>query len=184
MSGSNGSPPDRIDAVRTEQPDSYGDDAHMQSASNSPECRPVRTEQASPSTTPLAVGGQAREFTAHLLDAALSRRWEDGEEWASNRSLAGRCGNTESVVRRWRNGEKSIPLAALRVLPMPLASELARGLLADRGGVQRPLVGLRDALERLERPVSADDLAEVKRALREARDRINARLDRFDEENK
>lgn len=178
---------DRTSAVRTERDSSCVHSAHVgepvrtgESSTEERDGQSVRTERTAPLRSPLGLGGAARDFTAHLLDASLARRWEDGEEWASNRCLADRyCGVTESVIRRWRSGEKSIPLAALRIFPVSLASELARAIVVDRGGIQRPLVRLRESLEGIDRPVSPDDRAEVMRALIDAQRRIGERLARL-----
>lgn len=186
----NGGADERSSSVRTERAGSCGEDTHMQSADKSADCRSPRTEHsesdATPGTAsgvpPLGKGGVHREFTAHLFKNARLRRWENDEGWASGRAVAEKCGVSESIVRRWETGEKAIPMWIVRVLPPAFGRELARGLLVDRGGLQLPLVALRESLDRLDAPITSDRRADTIRALREARDRINARLDRLTED--
>lgn len=141
----------------------------------------VRTERASTALPPLGPMGASRVLTAELLNTALAERWESGEEWASNRCIAERyCKITESVVRRWRDGEKLIPFAALHVLPAPLAEQLARGVLRARGVTLRQAMGtLRGAVDNIDAPVAPEDRDEVMRALIDAQRRITERIARL-----
>jgi hypothetical protein len=148
---------------------------------NRPVMQSLRTERATTASSPLGPDGASRVLTAGLLNTALAERWEAGEEWASNRCLAERyCGLTESVVRRWRDGDKLVPLAALHVLPAPLAEQLARGVLRARGVTLRQAMGsLRGAVDNIESPVAPADREEVMRTLIEAQRRISERLARL-----
>ena len=194
MGSENGTPPKqkRPERLRTERASSsvyvacISDEARTDDSSvNSHEKTISRTEQppsAAPrAPAPLGLDGTARVLTASLLDSALKRHWAAREAWASNRCIADHyCENTESVVRRWRSGEKSIPLAALAILPATLAEELAHGILRSRGvDVRRAVATLGDAVAAIEAPVADDDRDEVMAQLRDARDRIIARLDRL-----
>jgi hypothetical protein len=188
-----GSPPNkRTQPVRTEQPRPYGAVAGPAAAvrtSESVENAPIdtipRTEQAATpalrSPGPLDLDGTSRVLTAALLDTSMRKHWNAREAWASNRCVADHyCENTESVVRRWRNGEKSIPLAALHVLPITLAEDLARGILKARGvDLRQSMTTLANAVDGIDAPIAPDDRDEVGAQLRDARDRIIARLDRL-----
>lgn len=192
MAGSNGtSPPrSRTEPVRTERPSTYvqgapiGDPARTGlSSKDSASKTNSRTEQTAstvaPQPRPLDLGGTARVLTAKVLDDALTKHWRAREAWASNRCIADHyCENTESVVRRWRNGEKSIPLAALHVLPAPLAEHLARTILRARGvDLRQASASLSEAVDAVvDAVVEDDDREEVVRGLLDAQNKIAARL--------
>lgn len=199
MSSSNGSPPPikRTKPVRTERPRTHQNAAAAAEpvrTGESVQIAPVgtipRTERATSAAVrqpgPLDLDGTARVLTAKLLNDALTRHWNAREAWASNRCVADHyCENTESVIRRWRTGEKSIPLAALHVLPITLAEELARGILKARGvDIRKSMGTLAEAVSAVEAPVAEDDREEVVAQLRDARDRIIARLDRLASEGR
>lgn len=199
MSSSNGTipPSKRPHPVRTEQPRSYAAVAASvvavrtgESVENARVDTIPRTEHVATTAVhepgPLDLDGTARVLTATLLDQSMKRHWNAREAWASNRCIADHyCENTESVIRRWRNGEKSIPLAALHVLPITLAEELARGILKARGvDLRQSMATLAEAVDGIATPVSADDRDEVIAQLRDARDRIIARLDMLASEGK
>ncbi len=190
-------PSKRTKPVRTEQPRTHQNPANPvaavrtgESVENAPVGTIPRTEQVASAAVrqpgPLDLDGTARVLTARLLHDALTRHWNAREAWASNRCVADHyCENTESVVRRWRTGEKSIPLAALHVLPITLAEELARSILKSRGvDIRKSMSTLAEAVKAIDTPVAADDRDEVVAQLRDARDRIIARLDRLATEGK
>lgn len=145
----------------------------------------VRTERArsggSDPERPLGPDGWARKATADHLKLTLERRMSNDEEWASNRALAPKCGVDEAVIRKWRGGEKSIPLCALLVLPVPIVKDMValvlekRALNSHRSGV--PM--LREALQRLEGDVPEADRDAVLDVLAEASAQITARLSRL-----
>lgn len=178
-------PPNRTRTLRTERKASCGEDAHIARTDDPSDYEVsltiLRTEQSSPDRPPLGPLGEARVLTANLLHASLTKRWENGEAWASNRCVAERyCSVTESVVRRWRDGQKLIPLAALHVLPAALAQELAQGVLGKRAvSVPRTMGALRDAVTRLEGPIAEDDREDALRGLIDAQRRISERIARL-----
>lgn len=174
--------------LRTERQDRYVQGARDTVPSRTdnpaevaPVVQSVRTEEVPTAPAPLGPEGASRVLVADLLNATLAERWEAGEEWASNRCIAERyCGLTESVVRRWRDGEKLVPLAALHVLPAPLAEQLARGVLKARGVTLRQAMGsLRGAVDNIEAPVSPADRDEVLRTLVDAQRRLTERIARL-----
>lgn len=136
-----------------------------------------------PSERPLAV---ARGEVAGALDRAMHAHWLAGEGAFSNCAVARACGVTEGIVRGWRSGQRPIPVAALLVMPPTLAAEVV-SLVRDRRALsphQRGVPALLDAVAALDRPARPEDVADLKRALREAERAIQARRDRLDEEGK
>lgn len=191
MSSRNGtSPPhERTEPVRTERASTCVQGAPIATpvrTGNPPVDAPTktisRTEQtastASREPGPLDLDGTSRVLTATILNESLTRHWQAREAWASNRCIAEHyCGNTESVVRRWRSGEKSIPLAALHVLPVTLAEHLARSILKARGVDVRQAMGtLAEVVATIGAPVADDEREEVVRGLLDAQNKIAARL--------
>jgi hypothetical protein len=138
----------------------------------------ARTEQDRCSVPPLGPDGPSRVLVARIFDAAIRSRWENGADWATNQNLAGRyCKITESVIRRWRNGEKAIPLAALHVLPAPLAEDLARDVLGARSVTLRRAMGsLREVVAKLDAPIAPSDCDEVLSGLLDAQRIIGERI--------
>lgn len=143
----------------------------------------VRSEAAykdwlavAPSDRPLSV---AHAATAKHFDGLMHTHWLRGEEAYSNVAVARASGIDEKHVRQWRTGEKRIPLAALLTMPPTLANAIVTWIGETRGfdRQQRALTSLATALDRVDAPVRAEDRDEVLRGLRDARDRIIARLD-------
>lgn len=191
MSSRNGTTPPhrRTEPVRTERASTCVQGAPIAAAVRTSGSSAVsaletisRTEQATSTAPrkpgPLDLEGTSRVLTAKILNEALTRHWQAREAWASNRCIAEHyCENTESVVRRWRNGEKSIPLAALHVLPAALAEHLARAVLKARGVDLRQAMGsLAEAVDAIGAPVADDERDEVVRGLLDAQNKIAARL--------
>lgn len=159
--------------------------ADMQSAANCVEGAPVekvRTQQASSAALderpPTAPGAWARQETADYFDRAIERRWNENEFWASNRALARLTKHDEKVIRQLRDGRKALPVAMLLVLPPPLVTDVLTWVQDKRALTphRRGLPMLLGALERIERPVAAEDKDETLRALTEASRRINERI--------
>jgi hypothetical protein len=186
---------------RTERPLSCMQDAHVSDGLGNEGRTPdpvqiagigesERTERAASTSrfdaAPLGPGGSSRVLIAKLFSDAVQSRWENGADWATNENLAGRyCKNTESVVRRWRNGEKLLPLAALHVLPAPLAEDLATSVLSSRAvTLQRTMGTLRETVARLGKPVRPEDRDEVLRGLVEAQRVIADRIAKLATEGK
>lgn len=195
MSSGNGTSPPHFGTPlgRTEQTRSCVQDAHVSDPDRTRDLvqnagigDSVRTEHASPLRPPLGPKGAARVLTAKIFSDAVDSLWEQQFDWATNECLAERyCGNTESVIRRWKNGDKLVPLAALVVLPAPLAERIAREVLSSRAvTMQRTLGSLRDSVAQIDKPISPTDREAAARGLRDARDRIIARLDRLAAEGK
>lgn len=136
-----------------------------------------------PSERPLAV---ARMEVAGAFDRVMHAHWVAGEGAFSNCAVARACGVDERIVRRWRLGEQPIPIAALLVMPPTLAAEIV-SLVQDRRVLsphQRGVPALLDAVAALAEPARAEDVADLRRALREAERAIQARRDRLDEEGR
>lgn len=106
----------------------------------------AQSPRAADLSSPLA---EARATCAGELDALLEERWVAGDDSVSNRAIAERhlrC--DEKTVRRWRDGGKPIPLAALLILPESVAIELVQRVLQRRFGASsvRQLVALQRAI--------------------------------------
>lgn len=184
-------PADRTQPLRTEQATKRDSAASFASA-NVAEAEPQkfpRTDRVSSSSVdsaaPLGPEGSARKKVADHFNQSLMRRWA-GEGWASNRAIARMCGLNERVVRQWRAGDKSIPLAALLVLPSPLATELVTWIQDERAlsPHRRGLPMLLDAVERLDAPVAPDEVDDLHDALWEIHARIGERIKRLSRERK
>lgn len=118
--------------------------------------------------------GAARTEIAAALDTEMREAWIAGDESLSNVAVAKACGVDERIVRRWRDGERSLPVGALLVMPATLAQRIV-ARLQDRRALsphRRGLPQLRAAIERLAEPVADDDRREVLRALLDAQRRI------------
>jgi hypothetical protein len=82
----------------------------------------------------------ARIDASKIFDEYLEHRWRTigavtHADPYSIRALGEKyLGVTERTIRKWRQGDKPIPLAALLVLPIPFAKELVERLLASRVG--------------------------------------------------
>ena len=128
-----------------------------------------------PSQRPLAV---ARGEIARAFDAFLHERWLAGDAALSNVAVARACGVDERMVRGWREGEKALPAAALLVMPVAAAQALVARVQERRilSPHRRGAAILRDALEQLEQPVSAEDRGAVLRELLDALRRINEQI--------
>lgn len=142
----------------------------------------VRTEHAHPAEqvvrAPLAPSGWARMFVADRLKLCRSRRKNEGNDWATKRALALTCKLDERIVRQWCDGQKALPVAALLVLPAPLATDILTAIQDHRALTphRRGLPMLADALARLETPVAADDRDEVLTGLLDAQRVIGERI--------
>jgi hypothetical protein len=77
---------------------------------------------------------RARTRMAWIFDDMLERRWKVGDHRFSRRNLAEKyVGDDETIVRKWANGRKPIPLAALLLLPDELVEELIKEIRKSRG---------------------------------------------------
>lgn len=120
---------------------------------------------------------------AKAVDTILHARSMRGDMGSSNEALARACGVDEKGIRQWRKNDKRIPLAALLLMPASVSVEIIQWV-AHRRGLGRPaatpLGQLDDALTAVEKSLSAD----CKPAIKAARGRILAMLDRLDEETR
>ncbi len=122
----------------------------------------------------------AHETLWKEFDRIVHARWMSDVGGAySNEAVGRRCGIDEKGVRQWRTGAKRIPLAALMVMPQPLAVEVIQWI-SQRCGLgrqQRPVAALGEVLTRIEQAeVRADDRAETLRELLDAQRRIGERI--------
>jgi len=77
---------------------------------------------------------KGRRLAADSFDGTLSEAWSDEHFHLSNRAIAERdlhC--DERIVRKWRSGEKAIPLGALYVLPVAVVRALIKDVEEARG---------------------------------------------------
>lgn len=144
----------------------------------------VRTDPASSASAstehPLGVDGWARKAVADHLKVSLERRWANGEEWASGRSVAAKCGVDERIVRQWKTAQTAQPFDSLLVLPTSLVMDQV-GFILDKRGLnnRRGLPMLREALQKLEADVAEEDRESMLDALGEASAQITARISRL-----
>jgi hypothetical protein len=105
---------------------------------------------------------RARIDTAEVFDDMLDTRWTS--DAYSNRALARRyLGVDERIVRKWRSGDKPIPLAALLALPLELAKDLSGRVLSLRAGgyAARSTTLLAESLDQIALLVKSDYIVEV-----------------------
>ena len=77
---------------------------------------------------------KGRRLAADSFDGTLAEAWSDEHFHLSNRAIAERdlqC--DERIVRKWRSGEKAIPLGALYVLPVAVVRALIKDVETIRG---------------------------------------------------
>ena len=180
--------PIRTQEVRTapnEQRPHSGAASSVQDTANCPEpahANSVRTQQANSTDpndrAPTGPGGWARQAVADYFDRAIEQRWDRNEYWASNRALAKPLRADEKTVRHVRDGRKVLSVAMLLVLPAPLVFDVTswvndkRALSDHRRGL--PL--LKDALDRIEAPIAAEDRDEAMRSIADAQRRLTERM--------
>lgn len=77
---------------------------------------------------------KGRRLAADSFDGTLSEAWSDEHYHLSNRAIAERDLQVdERIVRKWRSGEKAIPLGALYVLPVAVVRALLKDIEKARG---------------------------------------------------
>jgi len=180
--------PNRTQSVRT-VPDAqrppFDAPTRVQDAANDAESDAQefpRTKQ--PTSTALAdrpptgPGGWARQAAADWFDRCIERRWDANEMWASNRALAKQTKSDEKIIRQVRDGRKALSVAMLLVLPAPLVADVVSWIQDQRAltAHRRALPMLRDALDRIDQPIAAEDKGEAIAALGEAQRRIGDRI--------
>lgn len=77
---------------------------------------------------------RGRRLAADSFDGVLAEAWSDEHYHLSNRAIAERdlhC--DERIVRKWRTGEKVLPLGALYVLPIAVVRALIKDVQEARG---------------------------------------------------
>lgn len=119
-----------------------------------------------PSDRPLAI---ARALTAKAFDSFMHNRWLAGDEGVSNTVVARTCGVDVKIVRCWRQNEKPMPVAALRLVPSRLYETIITDLSLARGRpLKRGVVVIREGLERLKVEARTEDRSELLRAIAQA----------------
>ncbi len=123
---------------------------------------------------------------AELLDDVLFRRWERGADNCSTRAIALRCSVNPSTIHEYRHGDKMVPWALAKVLPIEVVEEINETLIASRAGGRTwrwALALVRRGFDWIEeRGVRPEDRHEATRALLAAQDRITKALGRLAEE--
>lgn len=137
----------RLYPVRTEQDASAESSAERSGAESTEPCAPA------PSAKRKRLQ-RARHEVAEIVDEMLDERWASGDNTFSNRAIAERLLDVdEATVRKWRDGDKPVPLAALLCLPLAFGEDIAERILSAR----RELAGDRRAVIALGRAVTRVD---------------------------
>ncbi len=96
--------------------------------------RALPERAAGTARAPLKRNGRSRLAFAKLLNDALFRRWERGDDACSTRAIAQKCGVNQRTVHEYRHGEKSAPWALAYELPIEIVEEMNEAIISARAG--------------------------------------------------